>query len=191
MDYPPRSKRPRTCFICCAVFVALIIVIAAVVATLFLTVYKIRDPTMRMNSLSFEEPPGESLLPSNMIATTDVSVKNPNILALHYHNPNITTHYHDQIVGHSVAPPGVAPARGTVRMKTKLNLNITKLLDDRRFSDAYMKGLIELNTTVSVRGNVEVLCVSHHIDVVFNCAFTIDVMTFSLKNQTCWQYMWF
>ncbi|KAF3333144.1 hypothetical protein FCM35_KLT00835 [Carex littledalei] len=193
MDYPSRSSgRSRTCFICCGVFVALIIVIVAVVAALLLTVYKVRDPTMRINSLSVEIPSsGGSLLPTNMVATTDASVKNPNILALHYRNPNITAYYHDQLVGQSEALPGVAPARGTVMMKTKLNLNITKLLDDPRFVDAFMKGLIELNTTVFVGGKVEILSVSHHVDVVFNCTLTVDVTTFSLKNQTCWQHMWF
>ncbi|KAF3333192.1 Late embryogenesis abundant protein [Carex littledalei] len=165
MDYPStksRSGRPRSCFICCGVFVVLIIIAVAVLTALFLTVYKVRDPTMRINSLAVEDPSsGGSLLPTNMKATTNASVKNPNILALHYQKPNITAYYHDQLVGQADAPPGVAPAHGTVSMKAKLNLNITKLLDDPRFVDEFMKGSIDLNTTALVGGKVEILSVSY------------------------------
>lgn len=188
-----RSRRSSTCRKCCIGITILIVIVLAVAVTLLFTVYKVRNPTMRINSVSVEDPSsGGSLLPTNMVATTDASVNNPNILALHFKNPNITAYYHEQQVGQAEASPGVAPARGTVRMKTKLNLNITKLMDDPRFVDEFMKGSIGLNTSVLIGGKVEIFgVIAHHVDIVFNCMLAIDVTTFSLKNQTCWQHMWF
>jgi Late embryogenesis abundant protein len=197
----PGSKKTKNCRSCkCSkchwigiAILVIIIVILAVAIPVTLKACKVRNPTMKINSISVEQPSsGGSFLPTTMVTTTDASVTNPNILALHFKNPNITAYYLNEQVGQAQAPSGVAPARGTVRMKTKFNFNITKLMDNQQFLDEFMKGTIGLNTSVLVGGKVEILgVIPHPVDVEFNCTLTIDVTNFSLKNQTCSQHMWF
>ncbi|KAJ4788824.1 hypothetical protein LUZ62_020911 [Rhynchospora pubera] len=194
MDYPSTKYRGRRsgCHVCCCICMALVVIIVAVLVTLGLTVFKIRDPTMTINSVSVKIPSGSALIPSNMEATTDTSVKNPNILALHFVKPDITAYYGDLKVGHTEASEGVCPARGTIRLKTKMNLNITTMMDDPRFAAQFVSGLVDLNSSAIVNGKVKVFgVISHHVDLVFNCTVKLDITTFSMKNQTCWTRMWF
>ncbi|KAJ3686213.1 hypothetical protein LUZ61_015377 [Rhynchospora tenuis] len=194
MDYPSTKYGARRSgsHVCCCVCTALVLIVVAVFITLGLTVFKIRDPTMTINSVSVKIPPDSALIPANMEATTDSSVKNPNILALYYEKPNITSYYGDVEVGHTEAPAGVCPARDTIRLKPTMNLNVTKMMDDPRFAAEFANGAVDLNTTAIVNGKVKVLGVlSHHVDLLFNCTVTLDITTFSMKNHTCWTHMWF
>ncbi|XP_078177197.1 late embryogenesis abundant protein At1g64065-like [Carex rostrata] len=177
------------CFGTCGISLAIFIVLL----TIGLTVYKVKEPIMTMNSVALENLSANSAASSslNMSVIADVSVKNPNAVSYRYGSSMTSVYYHEILVGQAEAPPGVALARRTVRMNVTVDLMISQLTRNSQFVQDLVTGDVRFNTSTQVGGKVKVFgMVQHHVDVVMNCSMTVDVSNLSLRNQSCSQHVW-
>jgi Late embryogenesis abundant protein len=180
-------------FLCIGTFGVLITAIFIVLLTIGLTVYKVKKPVMTMNSITIENLSTRAAASSslNMSVLADVSVKNPNAASYRYGSSLTSVYYNAILVGQAVAPPGVAQARGTVRLNVTVDLMVSLLTSDLQFVQDLVTGDVRFNTSTQVGGRVKVFgLVQHHVDVVMNCSLMIDVLNLSLRNQSCWQHVW-
>lgn len=184
-----RRHRFLLCFGSCGILLAIFIVLL----TIGLTVYKVKEPIMTMNSIALENLSANSAASSslNMSVIADVSVKNPNAVSYRYGSSMTSVYYHEILVGQAEAPPGVALARRTVRMNVTVDLMISQLTSNSQFVQDLVTGDVMFNTSTQVGGKVKVFgMVQHHVDVVMNCSMTVDVSNLSLRNQSCVQHVW-
>ncbi|KAF3333145.1 Late embryogenesis abundant protein [Carex littledalei] len=186
-----RRHQILLCFGTCGILLAIFIVLL----TIGLTVYKVKEPIMTMNSITLENLAANSNSAAssslNMSVIADVSVKNPNAVSYRYGSSMTSVYYHEILVGQAEALPGVALARRTVRMNVTVDLMISELTRDSQFVQDLVTGDVRLNTSTQVGGKVKVFgMVQHHVDVVMNCSLTVHVSNLSLRNQSCSQHVW-
>src|SRR4051812_42097372 len=83
-DQPVTKKagRRRRCLLCLTCSAAVLAVIGIVVVVLSFTVYKVREPTMRVNSFHF----GQLDPTKNLTVVADVSVMNPNPVSFKFNS---------------------------------------------------------------------------------------------------------
>ncbi|KAF2313393.1 hypothetical protein GH714_010740 [Hevea brasiliensis] len=96
----------RKCIKCCGCFIAFLLILAVTVLVLFFTVFHIKDPVVRMNTLTLDLEP--LLLPNgsfssrtdtNVTLLADISVKNPNFASFKFNNGTTTVLYGGTVVG--------------------------------------------------------------------------------------------
>ncbi|KAJ4770143.1 hypothetical protein LUZ62_040073 [Rhynchospora pubera] len=177
------------CFGTCGILITAIFII---LLTIGLTLYKVKEPIMTMNSITLENLSSSSTSSSlNMSVVADVSVKNPNAASYRYGSSLTSVYYNEILVGQAKAPPGVAQARRTVRLNVTVDLMVSQLINDAQFTQDLVTGDVRFKSSTLVGGKVKVFgMVPHHVDVMMNCSLTVDVSTLSLRNQSCWQHVW-
>lgn len=192
-EKPKSNHRKHRFLLCFGTFGILFTVIFIVLLTVGLTLYKVKQPIMTMNSITLENLSSSSASSSslNMSVIADVSVKNPNAASYRYGSSTTSVYYNKALVGQAVAPPGVAKARRTVRMNVTVDLMVSQLTNDIQFMQDLVTGDVRFNTSTQVGGRVKVFgMVRHHVDVEMNCSLTVDVSNLTLRNQSCWQHVW-
>ncbi|XP_062221195.1 uncharacterized protein LOC133920607 [Phragmites australis] len=177
------------------------IVIAVTMLAVTLTVYRVREPVMTMNSISLKDlgaagpPGGLALVPSSsprLTVVADVSVKNPNAASLRYGPTETSVYYGAQRVGEAAGPPGTARARRTVRLNVTVDVAVGALLGDPGFLGDVAAGAVAVTTATRVRGRVAVLggVVHRRVVLEMNCTATIAIADMSIRNQSCLQRVW-
>uniref|UniRef100_A0A2N9GUH8 Late embryogenesis abundant protein LEA-2 subgroup domain-containing protein n=1 Tax=Fagus sylvatica TaxID=28930 RepID=A0A2N9GUH8_FAGSY len=97
---------------CCGCFTALLLILAVLIIVLTFTVFHIRDPMVRINSLTLQNLANGTVRQGvNITLIADVSVKNPNAASFIYSNSTTTIYYHGEMVGEARIPSGKAKAR--------------------------------------------------------------------------------
>jgi len=189
VDWPtnekPDGRRHRlVCLSCCAGILA---VIAITVLVLSFTVYKVREPTMRLNSVNF----GDLDLSKNMTVIADVSVKNPNVLPFKFNSSKTSLLYRSREVGLAYGPPGNVGARGTLRTNVTVDVITDRLLNDSNFMGDVGNGSLGIQTSTMVGGKVTILGIfKRHVDVMMNCTVSVSIASQTILEQHCTQRMW-
>ncbi|KAG1330386.1 putative Late embryogenesis abundant protein [Cocos nucifera] len=192
----PRSSRlrRRRCLICCGSCTALVAVIAIVLVIVTLTVYKVKEPVMTMNSVTIKNlkiQTGSSLtspVAVNMTLVADVSVKNPNAVSFRFGRSTTTVFYQEGEMGVAYGPPGMAGAHKTFRLNVTVDVMADRLLSDTNLIGDLAAGKLDLSTSTRVGGRVKIfLIIKHHVDVTMNCSLTVAVSNMSILGQSCTQ----
>uniref|UniRef100_A0A2N9FPQ3 Late embryogenesis abundant protein LEA-2 subgroup domain-containing protein n=1 Tax=Fagus sylvatica TaxID=28930 RepID=A0A2N9FPQ3_FAGSY len=108
-----QKLKRRRCIKCCGSIAALMLLQAIVVIILIFTVFRVKDPIIKMNGITITklELINNNTTPKpgvNMSLTADVSVKNPNVASFKYSNTTTTLFYYGTVVGEARGPPGKA-----------------------------------------------------------------------------------
>jgi len=169
---------------CCTPILAIITVAILVVS---FTVFKVREPTMKLNSISL----GEIDLTKNVSVMADVSVKNPNTLAFKFSSSKTSLLYGSREVGLAYGPPGTVGAHRTLRTNVTVDVITDRLLSDSAFMVNMASGSLELETSTMVWGKVTILGMfKRHVDVMMNCTVSVSIASQAILDQHCTQRMW-
>ncbi|CAO2045361.1 unnamed protein product [Urochloa humidicola] len=190
----PPSPRLRRVLISCAI--ASILAVSALLAVT-LTVFRVREPVMTMNSISLTDPSSSSSASSSPstpapAVVADVSVTNPNAASLAYGATETSVWYRGRRVGEARGPPGTALARRTVRANVTVGVALGALLGDPAFAADVAAGAVVVATATTVRGRVAVMggLVRRQVTLEMNCTATIAVADLSISDQSCRQRVW-
>ncbi|CAL4888629.1 unnamed protein product [Urochloa decumbens] len=192
----PPSPRLRCALISCGI--ASILAAAALLAAT-LTVFRVREPVMTMNSISLKDPAAAAAYSSpapapelTLAVVADVSVRNPNAASLRYGGTETSVWYRGRRVGEARGPPGDAPARRTVRANVTVGVAVAALLGDPAFAADVAAGAVAVATATTVRGRVAALggLVRRRVTLEMNCTATIAVADLSITDQSCLQRVW-
>ncbi|CAL4970130.1 unnamed protein product [Urochloa decumbens] len=187
----PPSPRLRCALLSCGI--ASILAAAALLAVT-LTVFRVREPVMTMNSISLKDPASDAASPPalTLAVVADVSVRNPNAASLRYGGTETSVWYRGRRVGEARGPPGDAPARRTVRANVTVGVAVAALLGDPAFAADVAAGAVAVATATTVRGRVAALggLVRRRVTLEMNCTATIAVADLSITDQSCLQRVW-
>ncbi|KAJ8529236.1 hypothetical protein K7X08_036071 [Anisodus acutangulus] len=185
----------RRCFKYCVCVSTFLLILAIILIILIFTVFKIKDPIIRMNGVTMEKldlvNTSGTILPmpkpgSNMTIKADVSVKNPNYASFRYSNTTTTISYRDTVVGEARGPPGKSKARRTMRMNITIDIITDKIVSHPGLQDDISTGLLTMNSFTSVGGRVKLLnMIKKHVVVKMNCSITVNITSQSIQDQKC------
>ncbi|KAI3449221.1 hypothetical protein Pfo_005886 [Paulownia fortunei] len=175
---------------CCGCVAAALLIEAVVVVILIFTVFKVKDPIIRMNKvtvLTLELANGTNTPRpgSNMTLNADVSVKNPNFASFKYQNTTTTLFYHGAVIGEARGPPGSARARRTMRMNITVDVITDRILSQPDLGADYSSGLLTMSSYTQVGGRVKMLIIKKHVTVRMNCTMTINITSQAIQKQKC------
>ncbi|XP_073146763.1 late embryogenesis abundant protein At1g64065 [Henckelia pumila] len=186
---PPKTNR-RRCIKCCGTITAVLLVQAVVIVVLMFTVFKVKDPAIRMNGVTIDrlELLNGTTTPrpgSNITLTADVSVKNSNFASFKYQNTTTTLFYRGVVIGDAHGPPGKAKARRTMRMNVTVDVITDRILQHPNLSSDYSSGLLTIGSYTSVGGRVKMFFIKKHVTVRMNCSMTVNVTSQAIQQQKC------
>ncbi|KAL5203319.1 hypothetical protein ABZP36_014271 [Zizania latifolia] len=180
-----RLRRRRRVLCCCGCCVTTLVVVVLVLVVLALTVFRVKDPRITMNGVWLTAlhtgPDGgggttSGAIATNATLTADVSVKNPNIVAVRFSRSETDVYYEGQTISVAYVPAGKVGADRTVRMNVTLDL-----LGDRLMQVLNGTGLIlgqdyDLRTHTEMNATVKVLGIyKKNIELRMNCSVVLEV----------------
>ncbi|CAL9120979.1 uncharacterized protein LOC135650684 [Musa acuminata AAA Group] len=190
----PIRRHRRRCLIYGGSCAAVLVILTVVIGALALTVFKVKEPIMTMNSVTVQRLAIASGTPSstaqpfaiNMTVVADVSVKNPNAASVRFGASTTTLYYRAREMGVARGPPGTARAHRTFRLNVTVDVMADRIFGDANLFDDLAGGSIAVTTSTTVGGRVQVLGLfKHHVDVTMNCSITMAVANQSIVDQNC------
>ncbi|CAN4111526.1 unnamed protein product [Withania somnifera] len=185
----------RRCFKYCSCVSTFLFLVAIILIILIFTVFKVKDPIIRMNGVTVEKIDlvnnSGTILPmpkpgSNMTIKADISVKNPNYSSFRYNNTTTSIFYRDTVVGEARGPPGKSKARRTTRMNVTIDIITDKILSHPGLQDDISTGLFTMNSYTRVGGRVKLLnMIKKHVVVKMNCSITVNITSQAIQDQKC------
>ncbi|KAK1325821.1 hypothetical protein QJS10_CPA01g02253 [Acorus calamus] len=162
-------------------------IVGVVILVLALTVFKVREPIITMNSVNVQRFHPNKL---NLTVIADVSFKNPNAVSFRYGNTTTTISYRGSTIGEVPGPPGVAPAHRTKRMNLTMDVLGDKLLESPNLLTDVGAGSLGVGSLTIIGGRVKILgFIKHHVDVILNCSYTFNISTQSIPDHSCHQHV--
>ncbi|KAL4586112.1 hypothetical protein LXL04_010743 [Taraxacum kok-saghyz] len=170
--------------------VGAIILLAVVVVILIFTIFKIKEPEIKMNNvivnnLTFMN----NIIPqpgTNISLTADISVKNPNFASFRYKNTTTSLYYREMLIGVARGPPGQSKARRTTRMNITMDIMVDKLLENPNLRSDIGTGLLNMSSYTIVGGRVKLLTViKKHVTVSMNCTMKVNIISRTIEDQKC------
>ncbi|XP_071707645.1 late embryogenesis abundant protein At1g64065 [Rutidosis leptorrhynchoides] len=174
----------------CGFMLVIIVLSVVVVVTLIFTIFKVKDPEIKMNGVTVDKidlingtipRPG-----TNMSLTADISVKNPNFSSFRYKNTTTSLYYHGAVIGEARGPPGQSKARRTTRMNITIAIIVDSLLGNPELQNDLGTGLLTMSSYTSVGGRVKFLTfIKKHVSVRMNCTMKFNISSRSIEDQKC------
>ncbi|KAI3498260.1 hypothetical protein L1887_34031 [Cichorium endivia] len=174
----------------CSFIAALMILLAVVIVILIFTIFKIKDPEIKMNGVTVNNlgfmngtipQPG-----TNMSLTADISVKNPNYASFRYQNTTTSLYYREVVIGEARGPPGQSKARRTTRMNITMDIMVDTLLGNPNLQSDIGKGSLGLSSYTRVGGRVKFFTfIKRHVTVTMNCTMKVNISSRTIEDQKC------
>lgn len=185
-----KTLKQRKYIKCCGCITALLLIQAVILLILFFTVFRVKDPVIKMNSVKIvhlELVNGTTPKPGvNITLMADVSVKNPNVASFKYSNTTTTIYYGGVVVGEAKNPAGKAKARRTMRMNLTIDIMPDKILGVQSLSSDIQSRKLSMNSYTKVGGRVKILhIIKRHVVVKMNCSMTMNLTSQSIQEQKC------
>ncbi|XP_076945293.1 late embryogenesis abundant protein At1g64065-like [Bidens hawaiensis] len=187
-----KTTRRRKYIKWCSCLVAAIIIVVVVIVTLIFTIFKVKEPEIKMNGVTVDNlgfvngtvpVPGPG---TNMSLTADISVKNPNYSSFRYKNTTTSLYYHGAVIGEARGPPGQSKARRTARMNITLDIIVDSLLKDPHLQNDLGTGALTMSSYTSVGGRIKILSIiERHVTVRMNCTMKVNIYSRSIEDQKC------
>ncbi|EOA17481.1 hypothetical protein CARUB_v10005808mg [Capsella rubella] len=189
--------KPSSNLASCAVATLFIVFLLIAALTVYLTVFRPKDPEISVTSVK---------VPSFSVANSSVSftfsqfsaVRNPNRAAFSHYNNRIQLFYYGNRIGSTFIPAGVIESGQTKRMSADFSVQSFPFAtaEFRNFGSGYGTGLVELDnrsgSTVEIEsklemaGRVRVLGLfTHRIAAKCNCRIAISTNGGSIVAVRC------
>ncbi|CAO1945049.1 unnamed protein product [Urochloa humidicola] len=192
MQYLRKRRCALWCGGCCTSTVVLLGIAALVLA---LTVFKVKDPVLTMNSVTLEGVDGNlggtarHPVSVNATLTADVSIKNPNAASFRFARSETDFYYAGETVGVAYAPQGEVGAGRTVRMNVTLDVLADRISPNINATDLIFGQDYDLTSYTEITGRVSVLGIyKRDLDIKMNCSITLEVGAFTTvqsKSTNC------
>ncbi|KAG8067936.1 hypothetical protein GUJ93_ZPchr0005g14575 [Zizania palustris] len=179
-----RLRRRRRVLCCCGCCVTTLVIVVLVLVVLALTVFRVKDPRITMNGVWLTAlrtgPDGgggaASAVATNATLTADVSVKNPNIVAVRFSRSETDVYYEGQTISVAYVPAGEVGADRTVRMNVTLDLLGDRLMQVLNGSGLILGQEYDLRTHTEMNATVKVLGIyKKDIELRMNCTVILEV----------------
>ncbi|XP_062090551.1 uncharacterized protein LOC133796878 [Humulus lupulus] len=185
-----KKTRRRKLIKCCCFITAVLLILAVVIIILIFTVFRIKDPVIKMNKITVTRLDlVNNTTPkagSNMSLTADVSVKNPNVASFKYSNTTTTLYYHGMVVGEARGPPGRARPRRTMRMNITVDIIMGRIMSSPNLVADVGSGLLAMSSYSRIPGRVKMLnIIKRHVVVMMNCTMTVNISGQTIQEQKC------
>ncbi|KAM0938408.1 hypothetical protein DsansV1_C23g0177911 [Dioscorea sansibarensis] len=189
--------RKRRCFIwCCGCCGAFVVILGVVILVLALTLFKVKDPKLTMNSIhidSFNAEPRDITDPANTFSfnatlTADISLKNPNVASFSFDNSTTTFYYEGETVGVAYAPDGRIGSHSTARMNVTVDVLADKVVASTRLNLTLAGTSLNLTSFTDILGRVNVWGIyKRDVEILLNCSMTVDltIVGQDVKNKVC------
>ncbi|XP_049377013.1 uncharacterized protein LOC125841874 [Solanum stenotomum] len=190
IELSKKQRRRRRCIKCCGCCGITTIIIGIVILILALTIFKVKDPTIRMNSIRFE---GLSSLTSssnlqtnmNITVSADMSIKNPNAVSFKFKPATASLIYSDRIIAEAMLPRGSARARRTFSMNVKVMVMVEKLIVIPRLTSDLIAGELPVSMSTNINGKVNLGVIKKSVDIRMNCNMVVDLQRQDVKDIDC------
>lgn len=177
--------------LCCF---SLLIITAIVIVILGFTVFKKKDPTITVNSVTITGvSPKINILKFsfdfNLTLSVDSTVSNPNRVAFKHYPGTIDILYKDTEIGYVYIDGGTVPERGSEEVKSNLTLTLDSFahvnLTMALLSDL-MGDEIAFNTTARIPGRVMILgFIKKDLIATADCHIVIAIPELHINERTC------
>lgn len=175
----------------CGVVSAMILIISVTLLVLAFTIFRVKDPTIKINSVTFQgldfvKINSSNLNPgTNLTVMANVSVRNPNVASFKFNNVTTMLYYNGTVIGEATTPPGLAKARKTIFVDVTMVVLVDRFLAVPRLQNDLIAGMLPVSSYTEVRGKVKIV-IKKHIEVKMNCTMTIDIKNMgAIKDQNC------
>ncbi|KAI4383267.1 hypothetical protein MLD38_009127 [Melastoma candidum] len=177
----------RALKLCCLAMASFLAVLAAVVISLSLTVFKPKQPEITahpfgLENLQFNLPANDSS--SNVTIGMLVTIENPNYSGFEYQNSAAQINYRGIIVGEVPIERRMIPARSKVNITSTANLIMDKLIAAPGFIGDFLAGHLEMVSAARLPGKVVVLKIVRFPATVNNtCRININIESHSANSK--------
>ncbi|XP_019150964.1 PREDICTED: late embryogenesis abundant protein At1g64065-like [Ipomoea nil] len=187
-----RHRHHGKCIKCCGCCTAVLLVVAVAIIVLATTVFHVKDPTIKMNTITIE---GLSFLragnlnPSvnnNLTLVSEVSVKNPNAASFKFDEAATSLFYDGKVVGEAKIPAGNARARRTLQLNVTVDVMVEKLLEVPRLKSDLVTGELPVAIYTTIHGKVNLLrIVKKSATLKMNCTMSFNILRQDIENLHC------
>ncbi|KAH7365838.1 hypothetical protein KP509_18G048500 [Ceratopteris richardii] len=190
-SYKHRQKRKQAV---CAVALALLVGVVTLLAVLYFTDFRPRDPrvdVMDVQLLSLDAPPAASPtggyppVSANLTLFLKLSLHNPNRASFHMQDGgSLSLVFHGTAVGSIPLQGGaVIPARSTKDFSVQLTA--TEQGGPHIYADA-ASSIVHVTSSVAIVGKVTTLSIfSHRSKVVSNCDINVSLIIRGIVSYSC------
>uniref|UniRef100_A0A0C9QMZ1 TSA: Wollemia nobilis Ref_Wollemi_Transcript_19987_1306 transcribed RNA sequence n=1 Tax=Wollemia nobilis TaxID=56998 RepID=A0A0C9QMZ1_9CONI len=182
-------RRPIGC--CCGIMVGFTLVLAIVCIILAVTVFKVRNPRVTVNSVAVDgfhvkvDLMGFKL-DANVTLDLNLSVKNRNKASFKFGNSTAQLYYRGTNVGEALIPAGKINADETINMNTTVKIDAGRLILNGHLMGDVSSGIFPLSTFTRISGRVNVLNIfKHHAVSSSFCNVSIAISNGTVVNEHC------
>ncbi|KDP21825.1 hypothetical protein JCGZ_00612 [Jatropha curcas] len=187
--HPKRKHRRRN--ICLAVTAAIILAIVLVVVILAFTVFKAKEPSTTVDSISLQNlriSPDIARMNVDLNITLDVdlTVTNPNKVGFKYKNGSAFLNYRGELVGEVPIPAGKMSSDSTRPMNLTVTVMADRLLSNPQLIPDVASGVLTFSSLIKLSGKVAIFKIFKvSVDTTTTCDITIFVSNSTLGDQNC------
>ncbi|XP_027343346.1 uncharacterized protein LOC113855914 [Abrus precatorius] len=144
---------------CLAVSLLFLIIFTIVIVTLFLTIFKPKDPDVNVHPLGLEHIQFSLLLNLTMNVSLGmmITIENPNYGSFEYTNSTGYINFHDTVVACVPMEAALVPARSVINVNTTADFMVGKLVLDPNFWPDAFTGTLNFTSTATLHGKARVL----------------------------------
>ncbi|WCJ27894.1 Late embryogenesis abundant (LEA) hydroxyproline-rich glycoprotein family [Euphorbia peplus] len=186
----PKPKHRRR-NICLAVTAAVIILIVVIIVILAFTVFKPKEPTTIVESITVENlnvalDVARLGVDLNITLGVDLSVTNPNKVGFKYRNGSALLNYRGQLVGEVPIPAGEIGSDDTKPMNISVTVMADRLISDPQLYADVVAGVLDFNSYIELSGKVSILKIFKvSIDTTTNCDFPVFINNQTVGEEQC------
>lgn len=186
-------RKRRGVLFCCGCCGVAVVVLGFVALVLALTVFKVKDPVLTMNSIHVDGVHFGLGTPDhpasfNATLTADVSIKNPNVASFKFRNSTTEFYYSGQTVGVAYVPGSMVSADRTVRVNVTVDVMADRVARLKNMTDDIIGGSLNMTSYTEISGKVNLFGVfRRELDLFLNCSMTIELSLpdQDVKNKDC------
>ncbi|WVZ00531.1 hypothetical protein V8G54_026600 [Vigna mungo] len=172
--------------ICLVLSFLFLIILTAVVVTLFLTIFKPKDPNITVRPVGLENFNLSLLtnLTANVSLGMVITMENPNYGSFEYPKATGYVNFDDSIVGEVPIEGELVPARDQIAVNTWANFMVEKLVTDTKFWTDVLTGSLNFTSTATLPGKVHMFKIFKLKATVYTtCDFSINITSRNLDNK--------
>ncbi|KVH90145.1 Late embryogenesis abundant protein, LEA-14 [Cynara cardunculus var. scolymus] len=181
----------------CGIVTAVILIIAVVMLVLGFTVFHIKNPKIKMNSVRIIGLDGVNQTDiftgkANLTVVADVSVKNPNVAAFKFEKSNSSLLYHETVVGVADVPGGIAKARRTMRLNLTFQVMLPQIIGNQQFLTDSAAEILPVKSYTKIHGRVKITkLIKRNVTVTMNCSVDVSLTNWDIVRQSCIRHVSF
>ncbi|KAH1218774.1 Late embryogenesis abundant protein [Glycine max] len=155
--------------ICLAVSLLLLIIFTIAIVTLFMTIFKPKNPEITVHPVGLEDfqssfSPNLTL---NVTLGMIITIRNPNYGSFQYINSTSYVKFHDTVVAEVPIEAELVPARSQINVNTSADFMVAKLINDPNFLSDVLGGTLNFTSTIALPGKARTTFVLEYIYAFF------------------------